>query len=80
MSATIDKYIPLLDEVIGLHPIAIRHNATRCLGLTDDNRLSRQALLTAVVAWKRRTNATDDETREKLKNLLSVTKKEIGEI
>lgn len=71
--STVDRYIPLFDEVILRNPVAVRLNAIRCLGLADDNSpLSRQTLLAAVVAWKKRENATDDAVTEKLSEILDV--------
>ncbi len=73
MSTTIERYLPLFDEVILRNPIAVRLNAMRCLGLTDIGEdLNRQTLITAVLTWKKRENATDDDVTNKLLEILNV--------
>lgn len=70
---SVEKFLPLLDEVINRNPVAIRLNANRCLGLADDNTtLSRQTLMVAVYEWKKRVNANDDEVTTKLSEILDV--------
>lgn len=73
-STPLGELTALTDEVLQRNPVAIRLNAIR-LGLADEStQLSRQALMTALINWKAKTNATDSQTSEMMYELLSVEK------
>lgn len=68
----VDKYIPLIDEVIIRNPVAVRLNAIR-LGLGDESfQLSRQTLMVSISEWKTKNNATEQDVANMIREVLSV--------
>lgn len=73
LTEAIQQYIPLFEEVIGLHPVAVRLNAVRFLGLTDNGQpLSRQTFFAAVIDWRDKEKATDENVARKIAQVLDV--------
>lgn len=68
----VDKYIPLIDELITRNPVAVRYNVVR-LGLGDERfMLSRQSLMGAISEWQKKNNANEREVAIMIREVLSV--------
>lgn len=70
--SVVEKYIPLIDELVTRNPIAVRLNVLR-LGLGDDSfQLSRQSLMVSIAEWQKRTNANEQDVANMIREVLSV--------